>query len=88
MKSHLMKKLADCQEFVEGNVICAVSLYRSLLMFSQFKTIATRAERDLEMATWLEEHGVELVVLAGYMHLLTPPFLRRFSNKATRRGDL
>ena len=23
------------------------------------------------MATWLEEHGVELVVLAGYMHLLT-----------------
>jgi phosphoribosylglycinamide formyltransferase-1 len=33
-----------------------------------------RTERDLVMATWLEEHGVELVVLAGYMHLLTPPF--------------
>ena len=32
---------------------------------------ADRAERDLVMATWLEEHGVELVVLAGYMHLLT-----------------
>ena len=30
------------------------------------------------MATWLEEHGVELVVLAGYMHLLTKPFLDRF----------
>jgi phosphoribosylglycinamide formyltransferase-1 len=39
---------------------------------------ATREERDLVMATWLEEHGVDLVVLAGYMHLLTPPFLRRF----------
>jgi phosphoribosylglycinamide formyltransferase 1 len=39
---------------------------------------ANREERDLVMATWLEEHGVELVVLAGYMHLLTPPFLRRF----------
>ena len=37
-----------------------------------------RQERDLVMATWLEGHGVELVVLAGYMHLLTPPFLRRF----------
>jgi phosphoribosylglycinamide formyltransferase 1 len=37
-----------------------------------------RAERDLVMATWLEEHGVELVVLAGYMHLLTKPFLDRF----------
>jgi phosphoribosylglycinamide formyltransferase-1 len=40
-----------------------------------------RAERDLVMATWLEEHGVELVVLAGYMHLLTPPFLRRFPDR-------
>ncbi|MGZ4290368.1 MAG: phosphoribosylglycinamide formyltransferase [Gaiellaceae bacterium] len=40
-----------------------------------------RAERDLVMATWLEEHGVELVVLAGYMHLLTEPFLRRFPGR-------
>jgi phosphoribosylglycinamide formyltransferase 1 len=40
-----------------------------------------RAERDLVMATWLEEHGVELVVLAGYMHLLTEPFLRRFPQR-------
>jgi phosphoribosylglycinamide formyltransferase-1 len=39
---------------------------------------ADRAERDFVMATWLEEHGVELVVLAGYMHLLTKPFLGRF----------
>jgi phosphoribosylglycinamide formyltransferase 1 len=39
---------------------------------------ADREERDLVMATWLEEHGVELVVLAGYMHLLTKPFLDRF----------
>jgi phosphoribosylglycinamide formyltransferase-1 len=39
---------------------------------------ADRTERDLVMATWLEEHGVELVVLAGYMHLLTRPFLDRF----------
>src|SRR5262245_9448977 len=33
------------------------------------------------MATWLEEHGVELVVLAGYMHLLTRPFLDRFPDR-------
>jgi phosphoribosylglycinamide formyltransferase-1 len=33
------------------------------------------------LATWLEEHGVELVVLAGYMHLLTKPFLDRFPNR-------
>jgi phosphoribosylglycinamide formyltransferase-1 len=40
-----------------------------------------RDERDLVMATWLEEHGVELVVLAGYMHLLTRPFLDRFPER-------
>ena len=42
---------------------------------------ADRAERDLVMATWLEEHGVELVVLAGYMQLLTKPFLDRFPRR-------
>jgi phosphoribosylglycinamide formyltransferase-1 len=42
---------------------------------------ADREERDLMMATWLEEHGVELVVLAGYMHLLTKPFLDRFPDR-------
>lgn len=42
---------------------------------------ATREERDLVMATWLEEHGVEVVVLAGYMHLLTQPFLDRFRER-------
>jgi phosphoribosylglycinamide formyltransferase-1 len=42
---------------------------------------ADRDERDLVMATWLEEHGVELVVLAGYMHLLTKPFLDRFPGR-------
>jgi len=40
-----------------------------------------RRERDLVMAGWLEEHGVDLVVLAGYMHLLTEPFLQRFPGR-------
>ncbi len=37
-----------------------------------------RPGRDLAMARWLQEHGVRLVVLAGYMHLLTPGFLDQF----------
>jgi phosphoribosylglycinamide formyltransferase-1 len=37
-----------------------------------------RAARDLAMADWLAGHGVGLVVLAGYMRLLAPEFLRRF----------
>ncbi len=42
---------------------------------------ADRAARDRELADWLLLRGVDLVVLAGYMHLLTPPFLDRFPNR-------
>lgn len=41
----------------------------------------SREERDLAMAGWLEEHGVTLVACAGYMYLLTPPFLARFPQR-------
>ena len=34
--------------------------------------------RDAAMAAWLSESGVELVVLAGYMQLLSPGFLATF----------
>jgi phosphoribosylglycinamide formyltransferase-1 len=37
-----------------------------------------RASRDLAIADWLGAQGVELVVLAGYMAILTPDFLTRF----------
>ena len=37
-----------------------------------------RAARDAAMADWLEGQGVRLIVLAGYMQLLTPAFLERF----------
>jgi phosphoribosylglycinamide formyltransferase-1 len=40
-----------------------------------------REERDGAMADWLTEHGVELVVCAGYMHLLRPAFLARFPGR-------
>jgi phosphoribosylglycinamide formyltransferase 1 len=42
---------------------------------------ANRDERDAAMADWLAERGVELIVLAGYMELLTPGFVRRFRNR-------
>ena len=37
-----------------------------------------RAARDLALADWLDGRGARLVVLAGYMELLTPAFLARF----------
>ena len=40
-----------------------------------------RALRDAAMADWLAGRGVELVVLAGYMQLLSPEFLARFPDR-------
>ncbi|MEO5632530.1 phosphoribosylglycinamide formyltransferase [Gaiella sp.] len=40
-----------------------------------------RSERDAAMAEWLVANGVQLVVCAGYMHLLRPVFLGRFPGR-------
>jgi phosphoribosylglycinamide formyltransferase-1 len=40
-----------------------------------------REARDRAMANWLEARGVEWVVCAGYMQLLTPHFLDRFPGR-------
>jgi phosphoribosylglycinamide formyltransferase-1 len=40
-----------------------------------------RALRDEALGDWLEEHGAQLVVLAGFMELLTPGFIRRFAGR-------
>ena len=42
---------------------------------------SSREERDEAMANWLQSHGVELVVCAGFMQLLRPPFLERFPGR-------
>ena len=42
---------------------------------------ADRRARDAAMAVWLAERGVGLVVLAGYMRLLSEAFLSRFPNR-------
>ena len=41
----------------------------------------SRSERDERMAHWLRERGVKLIVLAGYMELLSPAFLSAFPNR-------
>jgi phosphoribosylglycinamide formyltransferase-1 len=40
-----------------------------------------RDARDAAMAEWLDDHGVSLVVCAGYMQLLRPSFLERFPER-------
>jgi phosphoribosylglycinamide formyltransferase-1 len=41
----------------------------------------SRADRDRAMASWLRSHGAELVVLAGYMQLLSDEFLGTFPGR-------
>ena len=40
-----------------------------------------RAARDRALGDWLEERGVDLVVLAGFMEVLSPEFIRRFQGR-------
>jgi phosphoribosylglycinamide formyltransferase-1 len=42
---------------------------------------ADRAARDAAIADWLQERGVELVVLAGYMAILDAGFVARFPDR-------
>jgi len=40
-----------------------------------------REARDAAMAAWIEARGADLVVLAGYMQLLSPVFVGRFRDR-------
>ena len=40
-----------------------------------------REGRDTAIGEWLAQRGVDLIVLAGYMELLSPSFVERFRNR-------
>ena len=40
-----------------------------------------RPARDAALADWIDGQGAQLVVLAGWMEILTPGFIGRFPNK-------
>ncbi len=42
---------------------------------------ADRSARDAALGDWLDEHGVQLVVLAGFMEILTPALIARFRGR-------
>ena len=42
---------------------------------------ADRAARDEALADWLDERSVQLVVLAGFMEILSPGFIARFRGR-------
>jgi phosphoribosylglycinamide formyltransferase-1 len=42
---------------------------------------ASREDRDIALAEWLQSRGVELVVCAGYMHLFRKPFFDYYGGR-------
>ena len=42
---------------------------------------ADRPARDVAMAEWIDSRGAQLVVLAGYMELLSPEFVQRYAGR-------
>jgi phosphoribosylglycinamide formyltransferase-1 len=40
-----------------------------------------RDARDAALGNWLDDHDVDLVVLAGFMEILSGPFIRRFEGR-------
>jgi phosphoribosylglycinamide formyltransferase-1 len=46
-----------------------------------FEIDGERSERDRALGDWLESHGVDLVVLAGFMELLGADFIVRFAGR-------
>jgi phosphoribosylglycinamide formyltransferase-1 len=42
---------------------------------------AGRPERDVALGDWIDSLGAQLVVLAGFMEILSPGFIQRFPNR-------
>jgi phosphoribosylglycinamide formyltransferase-1 len=40
-----------------------------------------RDARDAALGNWLDDHNLDLVVLAGFMEILSGPFIRRFEGR-------
>ncbi len=40
-----------------------------------------RDARDAAMGNWLDDHDIDLLVLAGFMEILGGPFIRRFAGR-------
>jgi len=49
--------------------------------YINFKSFKNREDYDKKIVEYLKENGVALVVLAGYMRILSPYFIRTYKNK-------
>ena len=50
-------------------------------MFDAAEHGGDRDARDRVLGDWLDQHQVDLLVLAGFMEILSPEFIRRFQGR-------
>ena len=55
--------------------------YHIATRYIHFKEFKNREDYDKEIIKTLKENKIELVVLAGYMRILSPYFIRTYKNK-------
>ena len=79
-------RLAGCEiSLVLSNVSDAPGFQaareRGLPAVTQVSKGMPRAEHDAAMLAALRQHGIDTVILAGYMRVLTPEFIRAFPQR-------
>ena len=84
VRTGILKDVAEIA-IVISNVEDAVGLERARALGLPTALFVSkgrkRAEHDADVAACLREHDVDLVILAGYMRLLSPEFIAAFPNR-------
>ena len=84
VRAGILKDVAEIA-IVISNVEDAVGLERARALGLPTALFVSRgrkrAEHDADVVVCLREHDVDLVILAGYMRLLSPEFIAAFPNR-------
>ncbi|MGB9798432.1 MAG: phosphoribosylglycinamide formyltransferase, partial [bacterium] len=92
--SNLQAIIDSCKSgYIPGDVVCVISDKKDAFalerarreeipaIFLDPSLYSSREEYDKALANILKEHRVDLVCLAGFMRILTPPFIEEFRNR-------
>jgi phosphoribosylglycinamide formyltransferase-1 len=92
--SNLQAIIDACKSgYIPGDVVCVISDKKDAFALERAKREAipaifldpslysSREDYDKALAQILKEHKVDLVCLAGFMRILTPPFIEEFRNR-------
>jgi phosphoribosylglycinamide formyltransferase-1 len=92
--SNLQAIIDACKRgYIPGEVVCVISDKKDAFalerarregipaIFLDPSDYPSREDYDKALAQTLKEHNVDLVCLAGFMRILTPPFIEQFRNR-------